>query len=289
MATTLTVPVSAGAPIALARPFYGWAVHDGLVTTRRHLYQAVRTPELIFFGLVQPVLFLILFAYVFAGAIAIPGTGAVDPQIYREYLVPGILVQNVAFAVASPTVGIAEDMKRGIIDRFRSLPMSPSAVLSGRTIADLVRNAALILVVMAIGLLIGWRINNGFWMWLAAFGLLLLFSYALSWVGSLIGLHMPSPEVANTAGLIWLFPLTFISNALVPIAGMPPWMQTIAIWNPVSSVTQACRELFGNPVGLTGDQFPQQHPIAMSIIWCVGLIVVFAPLAVRQFKNMQGR
>jgi ABC-2 type transport system permease protein len=274
-----------GSPVAIPRPFYGWAVHDGMVTTRRFLLQTWRVPELIFFGLIQPVVFLLLFAYVFGGSINVGGPGSAS--FYREFLVPGVLVQNLAFSVVGPTVGIAEDMKRGIIDRFRSLPMAPSAVLSGRTVADLLRSAMLVIVVMIVGLLIGWRVNNGFWDWLLAFGLMLLFAYSLSWVGSLIGLYMPSPEVANTAGLIWVFPLTFISSAFVSPATMPAWMQPIAIWNPVSTVAQSCRQLFGNPTGVLGTSFPEQHPGWISFFWCLGLLAVFVPLAVAKFKRSQ--
>lgn len=278
-------------PVVLTRPWYGWAIHDGIVTARRFLLQTWRVPELIFFGLVQPVVFLLLFAYVFGGSITlgIPGSGDEAASLYREFLVPGVLVQNLAFSVAGPTVGIAEDMKRGIMDRFRSLPMAPSAVLSGRTVADLLRTAMLIVVVMLVGLLIGWRFHNGLADWLLAFALLLLFGYALSWVGSWVGLLMPSPEVANTAGLIWIFPLTFISSAFVPIAGMPTWLQPIAQWNPISTLSHSCRELFGNPVGLIGDTFPEQHPVLVSVAWSVLFLLVFVPLSVRTYRRSHAR
>ncbi|HET8970356.1 MAG TPA: ABC transporter permease, partial [Candidatus Nanopelagicales bacterium] len=189
MATT--TPSVLGSPEPIPRPIYGWAVHDGIVTSRRFLIQTWRVPELIFYGLIQPVIFLVLFAYVFGGAIGL-GPGGSDASLYREFLVPGVLVQNLAFAVMGPTVGIAADAGTGIMDRFRSLPMAPSAVLSGRTVAELVRGFATLLVVMVVGLAIGWRIHNGFWSWLAAVALMMAFGYALTWVGCWVGLGMPN-------------------------------------------------------------------------------------------------
>ena len=286
----VTTASRAGSPVPIARPLYGWALHDGMVTTRRYMLQTWRVPEMVFYGLVQPVVFLVLFAYVFGGAIGLgPSGSGADASMYREFLVPGVLVQNLAFAVMGPTVGIAADMGRGVMDRFRSLPMAPSAVLSGRTVAELVRSLMLILVVMVVGLAIGWRIHNGFWSWLGAVGLMLLFGYALSWVGSWVGLGMPNEEVASTAGLIWIFPLTFISSAFVPIAGMPTWLQPFAQWNPISTLAHSCRELFGNPVGIVGSSFPEQHPVLVTVIWCVALLALFVPLSVRRYKRQQGR
>ncbi len=285
---TVTTSGPAGAPVGVPRPFYGWAVHDGIVTTRRFLLQTWRVPELIFYGLVQPVIFLVLFAYVFGGAIGL-GPGPADGSLYREFLVPGVLVQNLAFAVMGPTVGIAADAGTGIMDRFRSLPMAPSAVLSGRTVAEVARGTLTLLVVMVVGLAIGWRIYNGFWCWLAAVALMTLFAYALTWVGCWVGLGMPNEQVASTAGLIWLFPITFISSAFVPVATMPTWLQPFAQWNPVSTLSHACRELFGNPTGLTGTSFPEQHPVLVSVVWSLLLLVVFAPLAVRKYRRSNPR
>lgn len=274
-------------PMIRRRPPLGWAVHDGLALSRRFLLHSWRVPEMLFFALIQPAMFLLLFAYVFGGSISLGDSpaGPDSASLYREFLVPGVLVQNLAFAVAAPTVGIAEDMKRGIMDRFKSLPMAQSAVLSGRTVAELIRSAAVALIVMVVGLLIGWRVHNGFWAWLGAFALMMLFGYALTWVGSWLGQLMPSPEVANTAGLVWIFPLTFISSAFVPVAGMPSWLQPVAQWNPVSTVAHSTRELFGNPVGLVGDSFPEQHPILVSVLWSVALLAVFVPLAVHRFAR----
>lgn len=286
MAVTSSSPV--GLPVRIPRPFYGWAVHDGIVTTRRFLLQTWRVPELIFFGVIQPVVFLVLFAYVFGGALVV-GPGGADPSLYREFLVPGVLVQNLAFAVMGPTVGIAADAGTGIMDRFRSLPMAPSAVLSGRTVAELVRGTVTLLVVMAVGLAIGWRIHNGLLAWLAAVALMMLFAYALTWVGCWVGLGMPNEQVASTAGLIWLFPITFISSAFVPVTSMPEWLQPFAQWNPVSTLSHACRDLFGNPVGMVGTSFPELHAVLVSVLWSVLLLVVFAPLAVRKYRRTSSR
>jgi ABC-2 type transport system permease protein len=272
---------------AMKRPAFGWLFHDGFVVTKRNLIQTIRVPELLFFSLVQPVIFVLMFAYVFGGAIPVPGDDS--GNAYRQYLVPGIFGQTVAFAAAASTVGLSEDMHKGIIDRFRSLPMTASAVLFGRTSADALRQILVLVVLSVTGYVVGWRIENGFSDAVIAYLLLLLFAYTVSWIGSWVGLYMPNPETANTAGLIWLFPLTFLSNAFVPLAGMPPVIQTIAEWNPVSSLVLACRQLFGNPTGLApydpNAAWPMQHPVAYTLISCIGLIVLFAPLAVRRYRR----
>jgi ABC transporter DrrB family efflux protein len=275
-ATTGVVPAS-------HRPLLGWGLHDGLVVAKRNLIQTVRVPELLFFSLVQPVIFVVMFAYVFGGAIPIPGSH--DPNAYREYLVPGIFGQTVAFASAASTVGLAEDMHKGIIDRFRSLPMYGGAVLFGRTFADAARQILVLTVLTITGFAVGWRINDGIPRAALAYGLLLVFAYTMAWIGSWIGLYMATPEAANTAGLIWLFPLTFISNAFVPVAGMPPWLQTVAEWNPLSSLVLACRELFGNPTGIPSLAWPMQHPEAYTLGACVVLLLVFIPLAVSKYRR----
>ena len=281
-----------GAVTTRRRPILGWGLHDGLVVARRNLIQTVRVPELLFFSLVQPVIFVLLFAFVFGGAIPIPGSdpsAAADASIYRQYLMPGIFGQTVAFAAAASTVGLAEDMHRGIIDRFRSLPMAAGGVLLGRTFADATRQILVLTVLSITGFLVGWRINDGILNAIYAYALLLFFAYTVSWIGSWIGLYMPNPETANTAGLAWLFPLTFLSNAFVPISSMPEWLQPIAQWNPVSSLVLATRELFGNPTGIIGDAWPQQNPILYTILSCAALIGIFAPLAVRRYRRTTAR
>ena len=284
--------VTSAATPARHRPIYGWAIHDGLVVARRNLIQTIRVPELLFFSLVQPVIFVLLFAFVFGGAIPVPGDGPAQEatsEIYRQYLMPGIFGQTVAFAAASSTVGLAEDMHKGLIDRFRVLPMDPGAVLFGRTLADAARQILVLAVLSITGYIVGWRINDGIVNAVFAYALLLLFAYTVAWIGAWIGLYMPNPETANTAGLVWLFPLTFLSNAFVPITSMPAWLQTFAAWNPISALVLACRELFGNPTGIVTDQWPMQHPQAYTLISCIALILVFAPLSVRRYRRTTAR
>lgn len=276
-----------GSPQMMRRPLLGWTFHDGLVVARRNLIQTVRIPEMLFFSLVQPVIFVLLFAYVFGGAIPIPGDAGADA--YRNYLMPGIFGQTVAFAAAASTVGLAEDMHKGIIDRFRALPMSPSAVLVGRTLADAVRQILVLFVLSITGFIVGWRISNGLLPAIGAYALLLLFAYTVSWIGAWVGLHMPNPETANTAGLAWLFPLTFLSNAFVPISSMPNWLQAFAAYNPVSTLVLATRELFGNPTGIQPDYWPLQHASLYTLISCAVLIAIFATLAVRKYTRTTSR
>lgn len=292
-ATTSVPPLSTGVPEKRSRPVLGWHLHDGLVVGKRNLIQTVRVPELLFFSLVQPVIFVLMFAYVFGGAIPVPGaSGEAGAEAYRAYLIPGIFAQTVAFAAASSTVGIAEDMHKGIIDRFRSLPMKASAVLFGRTFADAARMILVLTVLTITGLVVGWRIDNGVLNAVLAYALLLLFAYVVAWIGSWIGLYMPNPETANTAGLIWLFPLTFISNAFVPLAGMPAGLQAVAAWNPLSALTLACRELFGNPTGLAPGEniyWSLANPELYTLISCAVLLVIFIPLSVRKYRRTTAR
>jgi ABC transporter DrrB family efflux protein len=219
-----------------------WAISDGMVMTWRSLLHTVRVPELLIFSTIQPVMFVLLFSYVFGGAIPVEGG-----DNYREFLMGGIFPQTVAFASGSTAVGLAEDLHGGLIDRFRSLPMARSAVIVGRTVGDAARNVLIIAVMMICGLLVGWRIHEGLANFLAATALLLFFAYAMCWIGAYIGLSVPNPETANTAGFIWLFPVTFLSNAFVPLATLPDWLQPVAAWNPVSATVAAVRDLFGNP------------------------------------------
>jgi ABC-2 type transport system permease protein len=238
-----------------------WFVSDSLVLTWRNLLQTIRVPELLFFMMVQPIMFVLLFAYVFGGAIPIPGGGS-----YREYLMAGVFAQTV------------------------SLPMSRSAVLVGRTLGDSARMVATIVVMTLCGLLVGWRMHNGLLNALAAFALLLFFGYSMSWIGALVGLKSPNPETAQTAGLFWLFPLTFMSNAFAPTQGMPTAVRVFAEWNPITAVVTACRDLFGNPnPTVASDAFPAQHPVLTALLWRVLIIAVFAPLSVRTYRKTASR
>jgi ABC-type multidrug transport system permease subunit len=265
------------------RPILGWFVSDTLAVARRHVLKIFRRPETLFFALIQPVMFVLLFAFVFGGAINLGLSEG--PKAYREFLIPGIFAQTVMFAVAGITVGITDDADRGIMDRFRSLPMYPGAVLSGHTLASLIKSSLVILALSITGLAVGWRIRGSFTDALIGYLLLALFAYAVTWMGAWIGLHMPSPEVASTAGLAWIFPLTFLSSVFTAVATMPTWLQGFAQWNPVSSLALATRELFGNPIPFPGDSFPEQHAVAMAFGYCFLLLAIFVPLSVRAFKT----
>lgn len=261
------------------------SVRDSLVIARRNLIRMGRIPEMLIFGLIQPIMFVVLFTYVFGGSIQVGSS--TSPQAYREFLMAGIFAQTVTFATAGAGAGIADDMHKGLIDRFRSLPMARGAVLTGRTIADLVQTALTLVVLAVVAVIVGWRTHENFGKVLAGFGLLLLLGYAFSWIGALIGLSVRTPEAATSGGLIWLFPLTFISNAFVDARQMPSFLRHIAEWNPFSATVQACRELFGNlPPGFrTPDAWPMQHPVWASLIWSVLIILIFRTLAVRKYRS----
>ncbi|MET9622507.1 MULTISPECIES: ABC transporter permease [unclassified Streptomyces] len=259
------------------------SVSDSLVVAKRNLIRMTRIPEMVIFGLIQPIMFVVLFSYVFGGSMTIGGTNS--PAVYREFLMAGIFAQTVTFATAGAGAGIADDMHKGLIDRFRSLPMARGAVLTGRTLADLVQTALTVVVLAVVALLVGWRIHEGIPKALGAFALLLLLGYAFSWIGALIGLSVRTPEAATSGGLIWLFPVTFISIAFVDSSQMASWLQPIAEWNPFSATVQACRVLFGNPGVSTSDAWPMQHPVWASILWSVLIIVVFRTLAVRKYRS----
>ena len=253
------------------RPLLGWTIHDSLIIARSTITASFRIPEALFFQLIQPVIFVLLFAFVFGGAIPIPGAepgSEGDPSLYREYLMPGIFGQTVAFAAAASTVGLAEAMQRGIIDRYRALPMSQPAVLIGNTFANALRQVLVLAVLSITGYL-----------------LLLLFAYTVTWVGAFVGLSVPNTETANTAGLIWIFPLTFLSNAFVPITALPTWLQYFAAFNPISALVQATRELFGNPTGAPTDYWTLNNAALYTVISCVVIIAIFAPLAVRKYRT----
>ncbi|MET7649038.1 ABC transporter permease [Streptomyces sp. NPDC005426] len=275
---------TAAAPAPRSGGGVGQSARDSLVIARRNLIRMSRIPEMILFGLIQPVMFVVLFSYVFGGSMVIGGSTSAAG--YREFLMAGIFAQTVTFATAGAGAGIADDMHKGLIDRFRSLPMARGAVLTGRTLADLVQTTLTVIVLTIVALLVGWRIHEGVPKALGAFALLLLLGYAFSWIGALIGLSVRTPEAATSGGLIWLFPVTFISNAFVPTENMAGWLQPIAEWNPFSATVQACRELFGNPGVSPSDAWPMVHPVWASLIWSVLIIVVFRTLAVRKYRSV---
>jgi ABC-2 type transport system permease protein len=233
---------------------------------------------------IQPVLFVLMFAYVFGGAIG--GSGLGGSGNYHAYLIGGMLGMSLAQTAPGTAVAIVSDMETGLIDRFRSLPMSRAAVLTARTIADLLTQVIGAGVVALVGLAIGWRINGTAGQAIEAFALALLFGYAFTWVGVTLGMVLRSPEAAQQTGFIIFLPLTFISSAFVPTQSMPGWLQPVAEWNPMSSLATACRQLFGNPnPAASVHVWPAQHPELAVLCWAAGLLVVFAPLAVRLYGN----
>lgn len=256
---------------------------DASVIAKRNVIKIIRVPEVLVFVLISPIIFVLLFAYVFGSAIDIPGGS------YREFLIAGIFAQTVVFGATFTGAGLAEDMQKGIIDRFRSLPMARSAVVVGRTASDVIYNVLSLLIMGLTGLIVGWRINTGLLEALAGFGLLLLFAYAMSWVMAYVGLIVPSVEVINNASFIVIFPLTFVANTFVPSESLPPALRTFAEWNPVSSVTQSARVLFGNiPAGTPEPTvWPLQNPVLYTLAWIAVIIAIFAPLSVRRYKNMR--
>ena len=259
------------------------AINDSAVIARRNLIRMARIPEMLIFGLIQPIMFVELFTYVFGGSIQVGSS--TSTQAYREFLMAGIFAQTVTFATAGAGAGIAEDMHKGLIDRFRSLPMARGAVLTGRTLADMVQTALTLLVLAIVALLVGWRTHTSIGEVLGAFGLLLLTGYAFTWIGAVIGLSVRTPEAATSGGLVWLFPVTFVSNAFVDSSNMTPWLRHIADWNPFSATVQACRELFGNPGVSTSDAWPMQHAVWASVIYSVLIIAIFRTLAVRKYRS----
>ncbi len=258
---------------------------DGAVVTKRNLIKIIRVPEVLVWVLISPIMFVLLFGYVFGSAIDAGGVS------YREFLMGGIFVQTVVFGATFTGAGMAEDMQKGIIDRFRSLPMSRSAVLFGRTASDIVYNVLSIVIMAGTGLLIGWRVRTSILEALAGFALLLLFSYAFSWVMGYIGLLVPSPEVVNNASFMVIMPLTFVANTFVPLESLPGVLRTFAEWNPVSAVAQAVRELFGNlPADYVApDVWSLQNPVLYTLIWVAIILAIFVPLAVRQYKRAASR
>jgi ABC transporter DrrB family efflux protein len=272
-------------PHAPARPgrwqALRWAVTDSLVLTWRSLARIVREPETLMDVTVQPVMFVLLFAFVFGGAIGLPGGGS-----YHEYLIGGMFGMGVAGSAPGTAVALAADMSEGIVDRFRSLPMSRAAVLIGRTTSDLLTQMIGASVVAVTGLAIGWRIHNGLGDALVGLGLALLFGYAFSWAGVCLGMKLRSVEAAQQLAFILFIPLTFISNAFVPTQGMPGWLQVVADWNPFSAVAAACRQLFGNPnPSALVHAWPMQHPELAVLGWSALFLAVFAPLAVHLYAR----
>ncbi|MGI9622734.1 MAG: ABC transporter permease [Acidimicrobiales bacterium] len=263
---TATPPVPQG-PIWLAR--------DSRTEASRHVRVIPRNPELVAFTITQPVMFTLLFVFVFGGAIEVPGY-----DDYNQFLLPGIFAQTLVFGSSGTSIGLADDLQKGLVDRLRSLPMSQPAVIIGRTLADLVKNMFSFLVMLTVAFMVGFRFEGTLWEALLATILLLLFAYSLSWVHALIGLSVKSVEAANSGGFLWMFPMTFVSSAFVDPSSMPEWLQPIAEANPFSIVTNASRALYN---GLPAGNLPWQ-----SLAWSIGIIAIFSGLSMDKFRRIDG-
>jgi ABC-2 type transport system permease protein len=260
------------------------AIADGAVVAKRNLIKIRRVPEILIWTTMSPIMFVLLFAYVFGSNIEIPGVS------YREYLMGGIFVQTVVFGATFTGAGLAEDMTKGIIDRFRSLPMARSAVLVGRTGSDIFYNTTSITLMSLTGLIVGWRIRTSLVEAIGGYLLLLLFSYAISWIMAYVGLKVSGVEVVNNASFMFIMPMTFISNAFVRSDLMPGPLQTFAEWNPVSSAAQAAREAFGNTGTVAvPDAWSLENPVAYTLLWVGIILAIFIPLSIRQYKNAATR
>ncbi len=259
----------------LARPRIYWTISDALVMAKRHLLQIPRIPEELVFATIQPIMFVLLFRYVFGGAIAVRGT------TYVNYLMAGIFAQTVIFGSTTTGIGLASDLQKGLVDRFRSLPMAKSAVLTGRTLSDMIRNTFVVIVMWTVGLLVGFRPEGPVIAWFAAAAILLLTSFAFSWISATIGLLVSTVEAAQSAGFIWLFPLTFASSAFVQTSSMPDWLRPFAENQPVTLIINAVRGLLLNT--------PKTSTILEALAWCVGILIVFIPVAVWAYGRRTAR
>lgn len=254
----------------------GRTLTDSFIVTRRNLTRMLRLPQAIFFNSVQPVMFVLLFRYVFGGAINTGGA-------YVNYLIPGILVQTTLFGGAGTCIGLSEDMSKGIIDRFRSLPMARSAVLTGRILADGVRNLMVILLMVGVGCAVGFRFNNGFLPAVASLGVLLLFGMSFSWMFALIGLGVKDAESAQIASFLPIFPLTFAASTFVPLDSMPKWLQAFARNQPVSHAVNAVRGLTQGGARIGVDL---AHEVLLTLVWAAGIAVFFAFFAIRRYRRV---
>jgi ABC-2 type transport system permease protein len=269
--------VRTGGPSLPAR--VAGALRDVAVMTRRNLVHIAREPMQLSDVTIQPVLFTLLFVYVFGSGIPVPGG-------YANFAIAGLLLLNLTTSSMGTAVGLTADLGTGIIDRFRTLPMWPAAVLVGRSITDVLTAALCTLIVAGAGLVVGWRPTTGIGDVLAGFGVALLFAYALSWLAGCVGIWAKGVETAQSFGFLVLFPISFVSNTLVPTRGMPDWLRTFADWNPVSAVTAACRELWGNPnPSALSPAWSMQHPVWTALAWSIAILVVCLPLASTLYRR----
>jgi ABC-2 type transport system permease protein len=258
-----------------------WLFSDSLVLAGRNLAHVRQIPEKLFDVTLQPLMFVLLFSFVFGGVIAIPGGGN-----YHEYLIGGILVQTLAFGIMGPGVSIATDLGEGILDRFRSLPMSRPAYLLGHLTAELASTVLAVAIMVVSGLIVGWRINSDPAEALAGFALIALLAVTMLWLGTLIGVIARSPDVVQGIAFLFIFPLTFVASTFVPVAGLPDGLRQVAEFNPVSCWAAAVRTLFGNPTATPSDAaWPLAHPVVSSILWCVLILAVVVPLTLRAYRR----
>jgi len=256
-----------------------WQASDSLVIARRSLAHVRQIPEKLIDVTLQPLMFVLLFGFVFGGVIAVPGGD------YREYLIGGILVQTIAFGMVGPATALATDLTEGIVDRFRTLPMSRSSFLLGHMIAALAAMALAIVVLSISGLIVGWEIHASLSNAVAGYGLLIAFAFTMLWVGALIGVTVRSPDAVMGIAFLIIFPMTFLASTFVPIEGLPDGLRQIAEYNPVSSLAVATRTLFGNPTALPANApWTLAHPVASSLAWCAALLAIAVPLTVRRFR-----
>ncbi|GAA1597057.1 ABC transporter permease [Actinomadura kijaniata] len=256
----------------------GWALTEGWIVARRDLIHWVRNPTVVTYQLVWPIVMVLMFGFVFGSAMTVAGGGN-----YREFLMPGLFAQTMMFGIATTLLSVTTDASRGVTDRFRSMPMSSSGVVLGRSIADMANSCGELAILAACGLAVGWRWHEGPGGALAAAGLLLLLRFALIWIGIWLGL-MITPEAAAAA---WapLFPLTMVANTFVSPSQMPGWLAPLAEWNPLSATVAAIRDLFGNP-GMPGDSWASEHAVLLAVLWPLALIAVFLPLSVRRYRRL---
>jgi ABC-2 type transport system permease protein len=273
---TTNLPVLPQTPLDRLR----WALTDGWTITRRDLTHWVCDPTPVVFGLLFPIMIVLMFAYLLGGAMSVPGGGS-----YREFLIPGMFAMTMVFGIGETVIAVTADAAKGVTDRFRSMPMASSAVVVGRALADMLKSALVLVVLIACGLAVGWRAHRGVGEALLAVGLLLLLRFAFVWVGVYLGLIAKSPETITMVQTLE-FPLGFLSSVFVATATMPVWLGSIAEWNPLSATVSATRELFGNP-GWGGDSWIAQHGLLMAVVWPLLLIAIFFPLSVRRYRRLR--
>jgi ABC transporter DrrB family efflux protein len=282
MTATTLAPSAAGADLQPARG----VVHDTWVIAKRGLVHMKRQPEALSDATIQPIMFVLLFGYVFGGAIAVPGEGN-----YREFLMGGIFAQTIVFTAFGVAMSIANDFKNQAVDRFRSLPLARGAVLGGHALANMLKTLLPIVIMSICGLLVGWSINGGLLDAIAGYLVMIAFAFAMIWIGVLLGSVVGTPEGVTGLGFVVLFPLTFLASTFVPVESMPSGLQTVAQWNPVTTLADSIRVLFDNPhdVPAANAPWPSHHPVAYTLIWAVGIVLVCAPLAVKAYDRSIAR